>query len=183
MIQGNNRVMEWRTGKDPILMVSQKPEISNPTNDSLQWTFASEDVWTEKYTVGHTVTHCSFRNGVFSMLCFVLFCFYWGGEGCRVNGGYEGRGRWAELECMMGNSQRPNENLFKKKKKDRKEKKSNSVPCNFSSIVLFSPQLLPRPHLWEPLAYWTRKTFATHTATWRPKTSILTVFHSYFLHT
>jgi hypothetical protein len=29
------------------LMMSQKPEILNQTNASLQWTFASEDVWTK----------------------------------------------------------------------------------------------------------------------------------------
>jgi hypothetical protein len=46
-----------RHSKDPILMVSQKPEISNTTNDSLQRTFVSEDVWTEGYTYcgGHTL--------------------------------------------------------------------------------------------------------------------------------
>jgi hypothetical protein len=31
-------------------------DTSSKTNDSLQLAFASEDVWTEGYTVGHTVT-------------------------------------------------------------------------------------------------------------------------------
>ena len=78
MIQGNNRVMEWRTGKDPILMVSQKPEISNPTNDSLQWTFASEEVWTREYIVGHTVTHYSFHNKIFIVFNFFFLIFFCG---------------------------------------------------------------------------------------------------------
>ena len=54
-------------------MTAQKPEISNQTNDSLQRTFASEDVWTEGYTVGHTVTYYSFHDEMFSMLCFCFF--------------------------------------------------------------------------------------------------------------
>ena len=52
-IQGNNRITMRSPNKDPILMVSQKPEISNQTNDSLQGTFASKDEWIEGYTVGH----------------------------------------------------------------------------------------------------------------------------------
>lgn len=34
--QGNNRITRRRPGEDPMLMVSQKPEISNQTNDSFQ---------------------------------------------------------------------------------------------------------------------------------------------------
>jgi hypothetical protein len=45
--------MERDLSEDPILMVSQKPETLNKTNDSLQWTFASEDVQTKGYTVVH----------------------------------------------------------------------------------------------------------------------------------
>ena len=34
--QGNNRITGRSPNEDPILMVSQKPETSNQTNDSLQ---------------------------------------------------------------------------------------------------------------------------------------------------
>ena len=72
--------------KDPILMVSQKLKILNQTNDSLQGTIASEDVQTEGYTVGHTVTYYSFHDEMFSMLCFwFCLCFIWGG-GCKAEG-------------------------------------------------------------------------------------------------
>jgi hypothetical protein len=71
-------------------MVSQKPEISNQTNDSdsMQRIFASEDVWTEGYTVGHTVTYYSFHNEMFSMLWVLFVCFLCWGGGCKVERGY-----------------------------------------------------------------------------------------------
>ena len=69
--QGSNRMITRRKpGEDPILMMSQKPEISNQTNDSLQWTFASEDVWTEGHTVVHPVTYSSFHDGMLSLFHF-----------------------------------------------------------------------------------------------------------------
>jgi hypothetical protein len=34
--QGNNRITRRSPSEDPVLMVSQKPEISNQNNDSLQ---------------------------------------------------------------------------------------------------------------------------------------------------
>lgn len=76
MTQGNSKV----TGspiEDPVLMVSQKP-------DSLQWTFPSEDVWTE----GYTVAYYSFHYEIFSVFCFVYWlCVYSGGrfQGWRVD--------------------------------------------------------------------------------------------------
>jgi hypothetical protein len=36
MTQGNNKITERSPGEDPILTVSQKPETSNQTRDSLQ---------------------------------------------------------------------------------------------------------------------------------------------------
>jgi hypothetical protein len=54
----------------------------------MQWTFASADVWTEGHNVGHTVTHYSFHDEVFSMLCFVVsVCFtLWRRlQGCRAD--------------------------------------------------------------------------------------------------
>jgi hypothetical protein len=54
--------------------MQQNPEALNQSNDSLQWTFASKDVWTEEYIVGHTVTYYSFHNTI--MFCFVFIYFY-----------------------------------------------------------------------------------------------------------
>jgi hypothetical protein len=34
--------------------------------------FASEDVWTKGYTAGHTVTHYSFHNEMFSILYMMM---------------------------------------------------------------------------------------------------------------
>ena len=48
----------------------------NQTNDSLQWTVTSEDVWTEGCIVGHTVTYYPPWWDVFPMLCFVLFIIF-----------------------------------------------------------------------------------------------------------
>ena len=82
-----------------ILMVSQKPETMKQRNDSLQQTFASEDVWTEGYNVGHTVTHYSIHDEILSMLLFCSFVYMfffliWGrGKVARANGRYEGMGR------------------------------------------------------------------------------------------
>lgn len=61
MMQGNNRITR-RPGEDPILIVSEKPGTTNQTNGSLQWTFARDNVWTEGYTVRHTVTHYSLHD-------------------------------------------------------------------------------------------------------------------------
>ena len=62
MTQGNNRITKKSPGEDPALTMSQKPEALNQTIDSLRRTFASKAVWTKGYTVGHTVTHCSFHD-------------------------------------------------------------------------------------------------------------------------
>ena len=53
-------------------MVSQNPEISNQTNDSLQRTSANIDVWTEGYSVGHIVTHYSSHDEMSSALLLLL---------------------------------------------------------------------------------------------------------------
>ena len=92
MTQGDNRIT-WRSpGGDPVLMVSQKPETSHQTSDSLQWTFASEDVWTEGSTVGHTTA-----STVSCFLCFVLFYFC-----VRGYVSYLGRGEVAGAGEPMG---------------------------------------------------------------------------------
>jgi hypothetical protein len=41
----NNRISERSLGEDPVLIVMQKPEVSNQTKGSLQRTFPSKDVW------------------------------------------------------------------------------------------------------------------------------------------
>ena len=127
--QDNQKEFRWRSD-----IVSQKPETSNQTNDSLQWTFASEDVWTEGYTVGHTVTYYSFHDEMFSMLgycwwwwlCVCVHVFYFGGEVARMKSAflwfvlfvyffiwdelarakwrYETTGRSAGLVCMTWNT-------------------------------------------------------------------------------
>ena len=74
-------------------MVSPEPEISNQTNDSPQWTFAREDVWTEGYTVGHTVTHYSVHNEMIAILCLCLCLFLLGEKVTSFAGRYEGTGR------------------------------------------------------------------------------------------
>lgn len=53
--QGNNRITGKSPGEYPIVIMSEKPEISNQTNGSLQWTFAIEDVCTEGYAMGHII--------------------------------------------------------------------------------------------------------------------------------
>lgn len=71
-------------------MVNRKPEISKQTKDSLQQTFASENVWRQEYSVGHTGTYYRSHDEMLSMLWFFLFGFYFWGEIARANGRYEG---------------------------------------------------------------------------------------------
>lgn len=81
-------------------MVSQKPEISNQTNDSLQRTFASEVVWMEGYIVGRAVTHYGSHDEMFSVLfvsCCCLYVFFTGGrlQGQRMDMWVQGaEGSW-----------------------------------------------------------------------------------------
>jgi hypothetical protein len=56
MTRGNSRVSQRHPSADPVLTVPQKPEPSSQANDSLQWTCASQDVWTKGCAVGHTDT-------------------------------------------------------------------------------------------------------------------------------
>ena len=59
----------------------QKAETPYQTKESLQCTFASKEVWTKGYTVGHTVTHYSFHDEIFFSLL---------GKVARVNAGMGG---------------------------------------------------------------------------------------------
>lgn len=49
----DNRGSKRSPAEDPILIVQQKPEPSNQTNDSLHRTFASKDVRAKGCAVGH----------------------------------------------------------------------------------------------------------------------------------
>lgn len=72
----NNRITRRSPNENPILMVLQKPKISKQTNGSLKRTFASEDVCTEAHTVGHTMTHCSSQDEMFSVY-FCCWLWWW----------------------------------------------------------------------------------------------------------
>ena len=61
---------------------------------SLQWIFASQDVWTKGYILCNTLWH-STASMVRSFLCFVCVILY-----C-AKSGYEGTGRWVGQGCMM----------------------------------------------------------------------------------
>lgn len=51
--QGNKRLSKRSPDKNSALIVYQKPEALNQTEDSLQCSFASKDVLTKGYTVWH----------------------------------------------------------------------------------------------------------------------------------
>lgn len=71
MTQGNNRINMKSPVEDQILIVTQNPQILNQSNESLQWTLISKDVWIkgyiERYTTAST-TKC--------FLCSVLFYLF-----------------------------------------------------------------------------------------------------------
>lgn len=79
----------WRSPiGDTIVMVWQKPEASSQTNGILQWTFASEDIWTGKYSVGRTGTLQLLRWEAL-LVCYLIF-FGWGG--CKGRSQMQGNG-------------------------------------------------------------------------------------------
>jgi hypothetical protein len=57
-LQGNSRITRRSPNENPMLLVSQKPEISNQTNDSLVYNehLHVKMCGQRKYTVGHSVT-------------------------------------------------------------------------------------------------------------------------------
>ena len=78
----------------------------NQIDDSLQWTFASEDVWTEGWTMGHTVRCYSFQVEMMRcFLCFLLLLFV-----CLCV--EERMGRWVGLGCILWGSQSINKKVF-----------------------------------------------------------------------
>lgn len=104
MAQGKNRITGRNPSKDPVWMVSHKPEVSKQTNDWLQRTFAIEDVWIEGYILAHTMFMC-------------VFYFYKGG--CKG----EGTEKWGGLVCIKWNSQKNQQKVKKTKKYKTKNKK------------------------------------------------------------
>jgi hypothetical protein len=94
----NNRTSERSPSEDPVLMVWQKPEASAQPNDSLQWAFASKDVWTKGCTVQQTTAS---MTRIFYAIIIISF----GGKVARAEGRYKGSGRWAWVEWMMWNSE------------------------------------------------------------------------------
>jgi hypothetical protein len=75
---GNNRMSKRSTSGVQVLIEQHKPEATYQINKSLQWTFASKEVWTKGYTVGHTVTHYSFHSET------IFLFLFWGG--CKGGG-------------------------------------------------------------------------------------------------
>jgi hypothetical protein len=90
------------------LIMQQKSVSSKQTNDSLQWTFASKDVWTKGIlcdALWHTIASKTRILFVCLFVCFILSYFLlWGG--CKVESIYKGRGSWVGLRCIMGKSQK-----------------------------------------------------------------------------
>lgn len=75
MTQGNGRISERIPGEGPVLIIEQKPEALNQSDDSLQWTFVSEAVWAKWFTCD-TLWHCTFSGEIsFQFLCF--YCVLW----------------------------------------------------------------------------------------------------------
>jgi hypothetical protein len=80
--QDNPEEFLWGSNSDDVV---EAKDLKPAGDNSLQWTFASENVWIERYTMGPTVTHYSSHGKTFSMFCFCSFvcvCFILGG-GCK----------------------------------------------------------------------------------------------------
>jgi hypothetical protein len=101
--QGNKRIAR-SASEDLILMVSQKPEPSNPTNDSLHKHLLM--ICRQRDILWDSVLYYSFHEKTFFFPWFYFCCccccfvrvFYFGRESARVKGRYEGTGRWADVK-------------------------------------------------------------------------------------
>lgn len=82
------RTPQGRSHRDPVRMGYQKPEILNHTDDSLQWTVASQADGTKGYSIWHTKPPMPWvwvmrrwrgrrekEAEIFLFLVWVLFCF------------------------------------------------------------------------------------------------------------
>jgi hypothetical protein len=74
MAQGNNRITGRSPDESNINSILKARDLE-PDQRLFARTLASGDVWIEGYTVGHTVTHYSFHDEMFSLLYF-CFCLY-----------------------------------------------------------------------------------------------------------
>jgi hypothetical protein len=101
MTQGNNRITERSPGEDPILTMSQKPEISNQINDSLQWIFTMNiamNMCGQRDTLWDKLWHstASIWDVFMPYLCccsFVCVCVLFWGRGCQGEGWIWGDGK------------------------------------------------------------------------------------------
>jgi len=90
---GQKRICQRSPGEDSVLIVKQKPEASNQTNDSLQWAFANKAIWAIGILVCGTPWHWHTAVPMVRSF-FICFVFFWE-EGCK--NGYEWMGRWVGL--------------------------------------------------------------------------------------
>ena len=72
MAQGNNRITGRSPDESNINSILKARDLE-PDQRLFARTLASGDVWIEGYTVGHTVTHYSFHDEMFSLFCFYFF--------------------------------------------------------------------------------------------------------------
>lgn len=112
----------------PASDVSWGPAVWNQTNDSLQWTLASTDVWTKGRMVWLVGLDCSFHEifHFFPILKFVSFYFlvfscilfysWWEEEAWRCRGQMRRDWEWMGSRFMMWNKNRI---FFFKKENDR----------------------------------------------------------------
>lgn len=78
---------------DPVVLLWEKPEVSNQTSDSLQWTFAGKAVWAKGVMCDTRWHTAAVTEIVYSFICF-YFLF------CRISrAGYGGMGRSVGLGC------------------------------------------------------------------------------------
>lgn len=112
MTEGKNRIFKRSPDEDPLLVVYQKPEASNHINNSLPWTLAREVVWSNVYTVWHTVVHHSSCGEIFFSFLQFLPLFSFIGEVAKAEGRYSGMERWVGLGDMLWNSLRINKKVF-----------------------------------------------------------------------
>jgi hypothetical protein len=111
----------------PYLWCHRSQRLWTRPNDSLQWTCASKDVWTEGYTVGHTVTYYRLSRWVVSCALFVVVVVFGGGGGCSSGGSvwvgvsvywWVDIAHWKRSQTGMHNVKFTNNKKLKRKQKE-----------------------------------------------------------------